>query len=107
MCNRIFKILLSLCNVQMKISFPGLIFTQYKSINVNYYTIIIIHFVLGRKLQKSLLQLNYTVMNNEPMRTSEDSSTLIDLVIASRVELIKKTLTLELGVSDHKLMYSC
>ena len=29
-----FRILLSQCNAQMKISFPGLIFAQYKSINI-------------------------------------------------------------------------
>ena len=46
-------------------------------------------------------------MNNEPTRVTEDSSTLIDLVITSRVELMKKTLTLELGISDHKLIYGC
>ena len=63
--------------------------------------------VLGRKLQKSLLQFDYPVMNNEPTRVTEDSSTLIGLVIASRVKLIKKTLTLELGISGHKLIYGC
>ena len=63
--------------------------------------------VLGRKLQKSLLQFDYPVMNNEPTRVTEDSSTLIGLVIASRVELIKKTLTLELSISGHKLIYGC
>ena len=29
-----FRIFLSQCNAQMKISFPGLIFAQYKSINI-------------------------------------------------------------------------
>ena len=29
-----FRILLSQCNAQMKISFRGLIFVQYKSINI-------------------------------------------------------------------------
>ena len=34
-----FRILLSQCYAQMKMSFPGLIFAQYKSINIiiNYY----------------------------------------------------------------------
>ena len=58
---------------------------------------------MGRKLQKFLLQFNYNVINNEPTRVTKSSSTLIDLVIASRVELIKKTLPLEVGISDHKL----
>ena len=62
---------------------------------------------MGRKLQKFLLQFNYNVINNEPTRVTKSSSTLIDLVIASRVELIKKTLPLELGISDHKLMCGC
>ena len=53
---------------------------------------------MGRKLQKFLLKFNYTVMNNEPTRVTKRSSTLIDLVIASRVELIKKTLPLELDI---------
>jgi len=52
----------------------------------------IIFSVLGGKLQKSLLQFSYPVMNNEPTRVTEGSSTLIGLVIASRVELIKKLL---------------
>ena len=67
----------------------------------------IIFSVLGGKLQKSLLQFSYPVMNNEPTRVTEDSSTLIGLVIASKVELIKKTIKLELGISDHKLIYGC
>ena len=46
-------------------------------------------------------------MNNEPTRVTKSYSTLIDLVIASRVELIKKTLPLELDISDHKLMCGC
>ena len=37
-----FRILLSQCNAQMKISFPGLIFVQYKSINIIIIIIIII-----------------------------------------------------------------
>ena len=36
----------------------------------------IIFSVLGGKLQKSLLQFSYPVMNNEPTRVTEDSSTL-------------------------------
>lgn len=62
---------------------------------------------MGRKLQKFLLQFNSTVMNNEPTRVTKSSPTLKDLVIASRVELIKKTLPLELGISNHKLMCGC
>ena len=53
---------------------------------------------MGRKLQKFLLKFNYTVMNNEPTRVTKSSSTLINLVIASRVALIKKTLPLELDI---------
>ena len=36
----------------------------------------IIFSVLGGKLQKSLLQFSYPVMNNESTRVTEDSSTL-------------------------------
>ena len=38
----------SQCNAQMKISFPGLIFAQYKSINIIIIIIIIIIIMPGR-----------------------------------------------------------
>ena len=50
-----------------------------------------------KKLQTSLLQFNYMVVNNEPTRVTQDTSTLIDLVIASRTGLIRNTRNLELG----------
>ena len=53
----------------------------------------------GRKLQTSLLQFDYTVVN-------EDTSTLIYLVIANRTEVIRNTRNLELGISDHTLLYA-
>ena len=40
-----FRILLSQCNAQMKISFPGLIFVQYKSINIIIIIIILVPLV--------------------------------------------------------------
>ncbi|XP_078371386.1 uncharacterized protein LOC144655040 [Oculina patagonica] len=46
-------------------------------------------------------------MNKEPTRVTGDSSTLIDLVIASRVDMIKNTRSQELGISEHKLIYGC
>ncbi|KAL9954935.1 hypothetical protein ACROYT_G042525 [Oculina patagonica] len=61
----------------------------------------------GSKLQTSLLQFDYTVVNNEPTRVTRDTSTLIDLVIASRAGLISNTRNLELGISDHMLVYAC
>ena len=48
-----FRILLSHCYAQMKISFPGLIFAQYKSINI----IIIIILLLASVLDVRLLFL--------------------------------------------------
>ena len=42
-----FRILLSQCYAQMKISFPGLIFAQYKSINIIIIIIIIIIILLS------------------------------------------------------------
>lgn len=63
--------------------------------------------VMGQRLQKTLLQFSYTVMNKEPTRVTGDSSTLIDLVIASKETLIRNTRTLELGISDHRLIYGC
>ena len=62
---------------------------------------------MGQRLQKTLLQFSYTVMNKEPTRATGDLSTLIDLVIASKETLIRNTRTLELGISDHRLIYGC
>ena len=61
----------------------------------------------GSKLQSSLLQFNYSVINDQPTRVTGDSSTLIDLVIASKCGLVKNTKTLELGISDHMLVHAC
>ena len=63
--------------------------------------------VMGQRLQKTLLQFSYTVTNKEPTRVTGDSSTLIDLVIASKETLIRNTRTLELGISVHRLIYGC
>jgi len=60
----------------------------------------------GKKLQTSLLQFDYTMVNNEPTRVTQDSSTLIDLVIASKTGLISSTRNLELGISDHMLVFA-
>ena len=61
----------------------------------------------GNRLQTSLLQFNYSVVNDQPTRVTSDSSTLIDLVIASKCDMIKNTKTLELGISDHMLVHAC
>ena len=61
----------------------------------------------GGKLQSSLLQFNYSVINDQPTRVTGDSSTLIDLVITSKCGLVKNTKTLELGISDHMLVHAC
>ena len=44
-------------------------------------------------------------MNDQPTRVTTSSSTLIDHVISSKPETIKETKTLELGISDHMLVY--
>ena len=58
----------------------------------------------GRKLQILITQFNYTVANDQPTRITSNTSTLIDLVITSRPDLITKTKILELGISDHMLV---
>ena len=58
----------------------------------------------GRKLQILITQFNYTVANDQPTRIASNTSTLIDLVITSRPDLITKTKILELGISDHMLV---
>ena len=45
-----FRILLSQCYAQMKISFPGLIFAQYKSININ---IILSNLGISKRVRKT------------------------------------------------------
>lgn len=60
----------------------------------------------GRRLQRILQQLNYTVVNEQPTRVTCDSSTLIDLVISNKPELVKSTSTLELAISDHMLVFA-
>jgi hypothetical protein len=44
-------------------------------------------------------------MNDQPTRVTTSSSTLIDHVISSKPETIKATKSLELGISDHMLIY--
>ena len=61
----------------------------------------------GKRLHNLLIQFEYSVANNQSTRVTKDTSTLIDLVITSKAELIKHTMTLELGISDHKLVNAC
>ena len=44
-------------------------------------------------------------MNDQPTRVTATSSTLIDHIISSKPEMIKETKCLELGISDHMLVY--
>ena len=60
----------------------------------------------GKKLQSLLQQFDYTVVNNQPTRVTSNTSTLIDLVITSKVEMIKSTRILDLGISDHMLVHA-
>jgi hypothetical protein len=59
----------------------------------------------GKKLLRTLEHFNYSIMNDQPTRVTTSSSTLIDHVISSKPETIKETKTLELGISDHMLVY--
>ena len=60
----------------------------------------------GIKLLRLLDQVNFSVVNDQPTRVSVNTSTLIDLVITNKPELITTTKTLELGISDHMLVYA-
>lgn len=46
------------------------------------------------------------MVNEQPTRVIGVSSTFLDLVISSKPELVKSTLTLELGISDHMLVFA-
>lgn len=60
----------------------------------------------GRKIQTSLLQFDYTVVNEEKTRVTQDTSTHTDLVTTCRTELIRNTCNLDLGISDHMVVYA-
>ena len=59
---------------------------------------------LGKKLQNIIQQVGLKVINKEPTRVTDQSSTLIDLIIVSKNIQIKKITNLELGISDHMLI---
>ncbi len=61
--------------------------------------------IQGKKLLRTLQHFNYSVMNDQPTRVTATSSTLIDHIISSKPEMIKETKCLELGISDHMLVY--
>ena len=60
----------------------------------------------GRKLHDVLQQFDYFVVNHQPTRVTAETSILTDLVITSNPRDTKCTKTLELGISDHKLVYA-
>ena len=57
-----------------------------------------------KKLQDILRQYDLKVLNSEPTRVTELTSTVIDLIISSRDIKVKETRRLELGISDHMLI---
>ena len=67
---------------------------------------VIINSPTGNKLQHLLLQVCLCVANDQPTRVTGSSSTLIDLIITNKGKLIKNSKTLDLGISDHKLVYA-
>ena len=63
------------------------------------------YLVNAGQLLRTLDYFNYSIMNDQPTRVTTSSSTLIDHVISSKPETIKATKSLELGTSDHMLIY--
>ena len=61
---------------------------------------------LGNKLHSSLAQRNFVVVNNQATRVTTRLSTLIELVVTNDDSLIKHIKTLDLGISDHMLVYA-
>ena len=61
---------------------------------------------MGKRLHNILQHFDYSVVNDQPTRITSETSTLIDLVIASMPNTIKCTKTLKLGISDHLLVYA-
>ena len=61
---------------------------------------------MGKRLHNILQHFDYSLVNDQPTRITSETSTLIDLVIASKPNTIKCTKTLELGISDHLLVYA-
>ena len=61
---------------------------------------------LGNKLHSSLAQRNFVVVNNQATRVTTRLSTLIDLVVTNDDSLIKHIKILDLGISDHMLVYA-
>ena len=59
----------------------------------------------GKTLLGTLQHFNYFVMNDQPTRVTATSSTLIYHIVSSKPEMIKETKCLELGISDHTLVY--
>ncbi|CAB4011738.1 Hypothetical predicted protein, partial [Paramuricea clavata] len=50
--------------------------------------------------------LNLTQLISSPTRVTETSQTLIDVILASNVDLVKKSDVLSITISDHFLVYS-
>lgn len=58
------------------------------------------------KLQSIFNAFNMQNVITEPTRTSATSSTLIDLIVTTRKDLVSSTGTFPLGISDHDLIYA-
>ena len=60
--------MLSQCNAQMKISFPGLIFAQYKSINIiSLLLLLLLLLLLSSLLLLLLLLLVFVKLSKKPL----------------------------------------
>ena len=60
---------------------------------------------MSKRLHNILQHFDSSVVNDQPTRFMSETSTLIDLVIASKPNTIKCMKTLELGISDQLLVY--
>ena len=61
---------------------------------------------MGKRLHNILQHFDYSVVNDQSTRITSETSTLIDLVIASKPNTMKCTKTPELGISDHLWVYA-
>eukprot|EP00112_Aurelia_sp_Birch-Aquarium-sp1_P010550 Seg2249.2 transcript_id=Seg2249.2/GoldUCD/mRNA.D3Y31 product=Fibropellin-1 protein_id=Seg2249.2/GoldUCD/D3Y31 len=59
----------------------------------------------GKKLQRVLKRAGVKNVIKEPTRIAEATETLIDLIITSTVSKVVKAGSIELSISDHKLVY--
>ena len=60
----------------------------------------------GRALMDLMIEYNLTNLIREPTRVTATSSTLIDVILTNRPRSFLTSGTLDLGLSDHHLVYA-